>query len=481
MKKIVAIIVLLTIVSCNETTKKKKESVKDKSELKIYNVSQAQLKFANQYKNDSEAIRNKIFIDSIFKPYQYFIEGYMGKEKDFTDWMNNQIIPNLDHYNKLAEKVNLSRIKSSFDEKANEIAAFTGLIPKGDWFFIYGPSWVDMGGFSDNKTMLVDLAHEQMNDLNTITSTFPHEFNHQIYGNTLNFDKKTPIINRIIDEGFAVYVSHKIHAGKKSIAEELNYTEEEYKVCEQNKDELISFIKDIYLKNDENLAEDFADRGVKLNEKFPGAIGYFIGLKIVEEYVKLNGPDSWKDIYFLKPAEVLEKSKVFEKIKLNQNKVLKGTILEKLAEEEFVIKNKDSLEFNLPFNLHSLDCGAPDCYTSTVFFKIKISDSLVFPKEFPFSFQESGCHVKDSTQIKSVFRKVEETNDFVNYYSKKRKSNLIIGRAGELYYILSSDSNNVKIQNLEKQFDHAEQENSKTEIYKNFIMNRNFLMSNAEN
>jgi hypothetical protein len=39
-----------------------------------------------------------------------------------------------------------------------------------------------------------------------------------------------------------------------------------------------------------------------------GAIGYVIGYKIVESSVKINGPNSRKDIYTLGLEEVLQKS-----------------------------------------------------------------------------------------------------------------------------------------------------------------------------
>ena len=40
------------------------------------------------------------------------------------------------------------------------------------------------------------------------------------------------------------------------------------------------------------------------------AIGYYIGFRIVEEYVKENGKDSWKKIFAMKPEEVLTDRKI---------------------------------------------------------------------------------------------------------------------------------------------------------------------------
>jgi len=57
----------------------------------------------------------------------------------------------------------------------------------------------------------------------------------------------------------------------------------------------------------------FGSRNAKIKENLPGAIGYFIGFKIVEEYVLKHGSESWKDIYTLSSEEVLEKSQFFKK------------------------------------------------------------------------------------------------------------------------------------------------------------------------
>jgi len=87
--------------------------------------------------------------------------------------------------------------------------------------------------------------------------------------------------------------------------------------------------------------------------------------------------------------------------------------------EEFVIRKgarvvNDSVYFDLGFNLHGLDCGAPDCYTTVVSFAFKLGNAVKFPQYLVFRENESGC--------------VEVTYDLENKYK------LIVQNAEEVIY-----------------------------------------------
>jgi uncharacterized protein YjaZ len=42
----------------------------------------------------------------------------------------------------------------------------------------------------------------------------------------------------------------------------------------------------------------------------PGKVGYYLGYRIVEEYVRRRGPDAWRELYDLPLAEILARSGV---------------------------------------------------------------------------------------------------------------------------------------------------------------------------
>lgn len=278
--------------------------------IEIIDISQKQIELMNLLKNDSIAKRNTVLIDSIYKPNSYLWNGYLGSESDFANWINNTAYKELESYNTKAGNIDLSKLNKYFFETVREMNEFTGKKPKGKWYIFFGPKWTNLGGFDDG-TMLIDLAHESNKSLEDIKIFFPHEINHQIYSNTTE-QENNAVLYRILDEGFACYVSYIFHYGKTTIAEELDFTESEYEACVENEKELIELLKNNYKSNNENLSDKIANRSYKFSEKLPGAVGYYIGFRIVDEFVKREGKESWKKIYEMSPEKVLKKSKILK-------------------------------------------------------------------------------------------------------------------------------------------------------------------------
>ena len=160
-------------------------------------------------------------------------------------------------------------------------------------------------------TMFIDLASFSIESQGDILSVIPHEINHQIYSQTVP-DTTYSVIKRVVDEGFACYINNKFFKGNETVAESLYYSEEDYQYCLKNEQEIFQTIKEIYKSTDRDTVNSFANRGIRLREDYPTAIGYFIGYRIVEEYVKRNGPDSWKEIYDLVPESVLKESRIID-------------------------------------------------------------------------------------------------------------------------------------------------------------------------
>lgn len=278
--------------------------------IQIIDLSQNQIQLMNRVQNEPIEKRNLTLIDSIYKPNSHLWSGYLGNESDFINWVNNTAYKELEKYNLKSKAIDLSKLNKYFFETVNQMEKFTGKTPYGKWYIFFGPKWTNLGGFADG-TMLIDLAHESNKSLDDIKIFFPHEINHQIYSNTIE-QKDNAVLYRILDEGFACYVSYLFHNGKTTIAEELDYTESEYKTCVENEKELIDLLRKNYKSNNEKLSNNFANRGYRFSEKFPGAVGYYIGFRIVDEFVKRNGKDSWKKIYKMSPEKVLKKSKLLK-------------------------------------------------------------------------------------------------------------------------------------------------------------------------
>ena len=303
-KNYFSILLAFFLLSCNtQNIDYRKDNT-----LIVNDIASEQLSVINSYINDENF--NKVLVDSIYFSNAKFWKGYLGDEKAFLNWFNEKGKKQIQTWNINSKNINPTDLTIKLNQTAVEMYKFTGFSAKGEWNILYGPAWTDLGGFDDG-TMLIDLAHKSNNNFDHIINFYPHELNHQIYSYTQN-NIEDIVLNRIIDEGFATYVSFIFHKKMNSAAKELVYSDDDFKFCIENEIELLNLLKDNYYKSDEELSRKFADRSYKFKENYPGAIGYYIGFRIIEEFVKHNGQNSWKNIYKMTPREVLIKSKILE-------------------------------------------------------------------------------------------------------------------------------------------------------------------------
>jgi hypothetical protein len=134
------------------------------------------------------------------------------------------------------------------------------------------------------------------------------------------------------------------------------------------------------------------------------------------------------------------------------NKNLTSSLLQEFYLRGLVIQENDQILFNLPFNLHGLDCGAPDCYSTDISFRIPSNEPIDFPNKIDFKLREYGC-VDEEKTIKSTFALKEKSQEYVNYFSEELKSNLMIKRNGELYYYPHLQSRSISIKAIDEMFE----------------------------
>ena len=301
------VFVLGVLSSCNN---KQMVEAKVFSELEIVDLSETQLRLFTKSKSLPTPQRDQMLLDSLYHPYTYLWTSYLGTKEDFTKWANEIALREIELYKEKAKQIDLAEMNRYFNQTAKEMTTFTGFRPKGKWYIFWGPKWTDLGGIG-NGTMLIDLANQYNKSLADIVDAFPHELNHQIYDAVNPHNETYSVISRVVDEGFAVYVSHKFRMGKTGIADELGFTDEEYQKCIDNEDKVLSLIKGIYNNTEKQVIDQFVNRGFTFKEGYPGAIGYYIGLRIVQAYVSKHGKDSWKDIYKISAEEVLKESGIY--------------------------------------------------------------------------------------------------------------------------------------------------------------------------
>ena len=278
-------------------------------DLEVIDFSARQLSLMEAWKDRPGADRDVVMLDSLYRPYERLWSGYLGGPDDFLEWLNGAGFGQLAEYRSRARALDLDKLGAYFRETVGAMTEFTGHAPQGSWYVFFGPQWTNLGGFGDG-TMLIDLAHPDNENTAAISQYFPHELNHQIYAATQPGGKA--VLRRILDEGFACYVSYRFHKGAISKAEALGYTDEAFEYCRVKEPSLLGLLQQFVSSDDPEVSNGFADRGVHISEGYPGAIGYYIGFRIVEEYVARHGAGAWKDLYVLTPETALERSGILE-------------------------------------------------------------------------------------------------------------------------------------------------------------------------
>lgn len=276
----------------------------NKESFKIIDLSQKQLRIVNSLHSKDSLTRTKVFIDSIYTPYKELWSGYIGDEQNFSRWINKEMIPNLEAYNRRNKIINGSNLYDQIREIKDQLNQMTGIQAKGNWYIFYGPAWTDLGGLA-NGSMLIDLTHKRNLSYENIIMMIPHEIVHQIYFNT-NPHKDSTALGTIIGEGFAVYVNELYWGDKYSLAKNFGYTNEEMIEIANSEENIRNFFIENKDKTDKETIEKFRSRSFQLEEGLPGAIGYYLGYKLVQNYVNKFGKDAWRDVFIKSPSEIYE-------------------------------------------------------------------------------------------------------------------------------------------------------------------------------
>lgn len=108
------------------------------------------------------------------------------------------------------------------------------------------------------------------------------------------------------------------------------------------------------------------------------------------------------------------------------NAVLKSSFLEELYIRGVVNPDGFQLKFEIHFDLHGYDCGAPDCYVNHFEFGfLWDKESVNFPDTLLILDRQTGCLEQKIT--KKTFIKQNENAANVIYYSEEHRQYLVLG------------------------------------------------------
>ena len=247
-------------------------------------------------------------VRDVYAPYAGFWAGYLGDEAAFRRWAVKLLDPEHPMHARLEPLLDV-RLDRGFTEAAAWLERTTGRRPVGTWYIVFGPGWTDMGGLT-GIGMVADFTKMQP-DSTAIANILPHELTHQVHGATAGRASDAfagTVLDRIVSEGFASYVAWVHGAGRRTEAESLGYDAAEWAWALEHERALFEAARPILESRERDDLNLVASRSEQLIADAPGAIGYFMGLRIVQSYVARHGADSWQDIFDLPVMTVLERS-----------------------------------------------------------------------------------------------------------------------------------------------------------------------------
>lgn len=203
-------------------------------------------------------------------------------------------------------KLNLNRMMATNLKKFSRLVPYQ---PKATISILFTPlTGIGFGGCNADQFAL-ELNNDHVDPEFTLERGLPHELNHLVYEKLRERDAdRNSALSQTIDEGFACYFTWIFFDGKmeRNHAVE-NMSQENWAWYLKNEKRIFTSVKPYF-------SDTSGDNPLLRNDKrkfflqAPKTLNYWLGFRIVEKYVEKHGPNSWKDIYKLKPKEVLDKS-----------------------------------------------------------------------------------------------------------------------------------------------------------------------------
>ncbi|BDD08029.1 hypothetical protein FUAX_04610 [Fulvitalea axinellae] len=230
-------------------------------------------------------------------------------ESGIIEWNKTLYPENKEFFEKRA----LELIEMNLDSVLeNNLQKFDKLVPykaEATVSIAFTPLTGILFGGCDNDQFCLELNYKEQNVRYTVEYGIPHELNHLAYEPLRKNDPDSgTALRQVIDEGFACYFTWVFFEKKISKHEAVeNMTEKEWEWYLNNE-------KQIYAKTKEYFTDTSGDNPLLRNGKYklfedaPKTLYYWMGFRIVEKYVEIHGPGSWRDIYEMNVRDVFERS-----------------------------------------------------------------------------------------------------------------------------------------------------------------------------
>jgi len=326
MKKSILILGVLALISCSATKTQQtdfnyKEIGKISDSITIQNIT-----ILNLFKSQILAHKNSKFDSAMIVKQVYFPHKKLwdscyaqifgdqnaklfNTEKGMIGWNRTLFDKGRTDFiakTKSITDINVNKLLKTNLDKFNRLVPFQ---PSAKISLLFTPiTGIGFGG-CDSQQFAFEINNTSLDVLYTLEKGLPHELNHLVYEKFRNADAdKNTALSQTIDEGFACYFTYVF------FDEKIPEHEAVENMTKENWEWFVKHEKDIFIKTKPYFSDSSGNNPLLRNDRhklFPEApktLNYWLGYRIVSQYVEKHGKHSWKDIYRLTPKEVLEKS-----------------------------------------------------------------------------------------------------------------------------------------------------------------------------
>ena len=153
------------------------------------------------------------------------------------------------------------------------------------------------------------------------------------------------------------------------------------------------------------------------------------------------------------------------------NTAIKESVFQEAYIKGLVDEIGGIIKVEVPFDLHGLDCGAPDCYSTDVSFQFEAKAPFELPASIDVSVHEHGC-IELPVEYTTTFQLIKNKHDKINYYSVDRECNLIF-KLNSIYFYIHGNDQPITVDYIDSLYATQYFEHSESVPYQSTSMIRN--------
>ena len=256
------------------------------------------------------AERTGALVATAYRPYAAFWAGYVSlkDETAFTRWAESRL-QQLEADPR--RTIPLTADAGAMITQATiRVAEFTGR-PRAcsDWYLVYGPGWTNVGGVYGVGMVVDFFGMPRERGVEDFRAILPHEVAHVAWDPAHRGDADAgTLLGRMVGEGFATWFADLYWGDSVSAAQALGYTDDEWRWAVAHERELWAAAEPLLRSRERRVLDRFAAARERPLPGGPGKVGYFLGYRIVDAYVRRHGAESWRSLFEMPYAEILEGS-----------------------------------------------------------------------------------------------------------------------------------------------------------------------------